>query len=1032
MPFILSELLQNPTAAVSPRIKDATKIIKPLSEKMKLKSIVAAAILVLLHLHSSLLALPTTEYEAQMIVTGWLKTNPQPLGMSLGRQVTRSETFTNDYGEPVYYIVYLQPSGFVIVSADDLVEPIIGFVNDSTYEASLDDPLGALVTRDLNERIGAVRNNINLLDVTGNAKITRTQKKWRFFISLAKTSENELVLMGLPPICDFNNPSDVRIAPFVQTKWGQKNIPCDGWNSRLAVFNYYTPQLIGSGDSLELSWDKREKYYGDPNNFYSGCIATAMAQLMCYYQYPDKPNEPDDPCTVEVGKYDGEYVSLVDPPSRTLLGGDEHGGPYNWNLMLELNCDANNATRQAIGAICHDAGVSVNTFYTADLSSAYVLHAKGALVKTFKYGNAVNGRKWGSDIGPGLIGMINPNLDAKKPVILGIWGPDDGGHAAVCDGYGYDDSTLYYHLNMGWQGRDDCWYNLPHIVCPKQGYEFSLVNDCIYNIFPSGKGEIISGRVLQNNGEPAENAVVYRLPSDGADPCAVSTDSNGIYFFDKLDPNTTYTIWASIDINDFPHQQVRTGNSKDYGSTAGNVWGVYFQNKPPELYVDDNAVSDTLKNNPYVSDPYEDGSTEHPFDTIQEAIDAAMPGDTVIIREGTYTGDGNRDLDFKCKPIIIQSEYPDDPNVVAKTIINCEGNRDNPHRGFIFQSGEKAVSVVKGLTITNGYHDTGGGIYCINDSSPTITNCTFVENDVNEYGGGIYNKDSVPNVRNCTFHWNSAAICGGGVFNSKGRVELTDCTFSLNSAKYGGGIFNEDISIINNCTFIENDVNEYGGGIFNSKGQAELTDCTFSLNLANRGGGLFSQDGDAAVKNCMFSENDVNMYGGGMYNNNSRTTITNCIFKKNNANELGGGILNIKGQATITNCTFSLNSAKSGSGLFNQESSPTITNCIIWDNTPNQITGAAASYSNVEDIILLPGDTNINSDPRFEDDYHLKSDSPCIDSGDNSAVPSFVQTDLDGNPRLVDGNGDGVVRVDMGAYEFQPGTNAHFKHKSNN
>jgi hypothetical protein len=94
---------------------------------MKRKIIILAAVMLLLQLCGNLWALTTTAYEAEMAVKGWLKLDPQPLGAALGEDEIRVETSVNEYGEPVYYIVYLKPSGFVIVSGDDLVEPIIGF-----------------------------------------------------------------------------------------------------------------------------------------------------------------------------------------------------------------------------------------------------------------------------------------------------------------------------------------------------------------------------------------------------------------------------------------------------------------------------------------------------------------------------------------------------------------------------------------------------------------------------------------------------------------------------------------------------------------------------------------------------------------------------------------------------------------------------------------------------------------------------------------------------------------------------------------
>ncbi len=82
-------------------------------------------------------------------------------------------------------------------------------------------------------------------------------------------------------------------------------------------------------------------------------------------------------------------------------------------------------------------------------------------------------------------------------------------------------------------------------------------------------------------------------------------------------------------------------------------------------YVDDNAPDDPCWGDPNVSDPNEDGSAAHPFDAIQEAINAASSPDEVVVIEGTYTGPGNRDLDPNGKAITVRSTDPNDPNVVA-------------------------------------------------------------------------------------------------------------------------------------------------------------------------------------------------------------------------------------------------------------------------------------------------------------------------------------------------------------------------------
>jgi hypothetical protein len=146
---------------------------------------------------------------------------------------------------------------------------------------------------------------------------------------------------------------------------------------------------------------------------------------------------------------------------------------------------------------------------------------------------------------------------------------------------------------------------------------------------------------------------------------------------------------------------------------------------------------------------------------------------------------------------------------------------------------------------------------------------------------------------------------------------------------------------------------------------------------------------------------------------------------------------NFPGSPTVTNCTFSGNSAAfDGGGMWNDEaeSDTTLTNCILWGDTPDEIFDEAGgivivSYSNVEGGWSGPGGNNIEADPCFVDadnpdpnlwNLRLMPDSPCIDKGDNNALPAGITTDLDGNPRIVDGNSDGNPVVDMGAYEWKP------------
>jgi len=486
-------------------------------------------VLVVVLLCSGLRARPTTADEAGMVVAGWLKSDARPLGMALGGEVINVETFTDDNNQPVYYVVYLESGGFVVVSADDLVEPIIAFADEGIFEPSSENPLGALVTRDIKGRIAGVRNTIGLQ--MGNP--AGPQFKWNYFIDVAGTGEKGISLLGA------NSISDVRVEPFVKSKWGQTTTCGKG------SFNYYTA-----------------------NNYPCGCTATAMAQLMRYHEYPDG--------RASVGSK--RFEVKVDDISQYAYtrGGDGKGGPYQWLLMeLEPDCSTTPEQREAIGALCYDASVAAKTEYTDGGSSSNLREARSALLGTFMYSNAVYGREEDGTISSeALTDMVNTNLDAGYPVILGIIRDDtEAGHAVIADGYGYNFSTLYHHINMGWNGRDDIWYNLPEIDYSVSNY-YNVIGGCIYNIYTYGSGEIISGRITDLSREPVSGATVVARGWGG--PYIAETNENGIYALVKVNANSTYTLSVIKPGYGFKEREVTTGRSGDIQNVSGNRWGVDF------------------------------------------------------------------------------------------------------------------------------------------------------------------------------------------------------------------------------------------------------------------------------------------------------------------------------------------------------------------------------------------------------------------------------------------------------------------------
>ena len=529
----------------------------------------------LLFISSSVFGAQVSSETAASAVKGWLQLDHSPMGEPLGNQVKTVETIKDKAGAPLYYVVYLNPSGFVIVSGDDLVEPIIAFARQGHFDASLANPLGALVSEDVPRRIARTRS----LGVATNAgPFLVAHSRWQLLRqnSSAPTGTNG----GTAQPMGISSLSDVRRSPFVQTSWNQQTVPVSAPSDAACIpcllgpcyetcYNYYTPP----GPNCNL------------NNDPCGCVATAMAQVMYYFQYP----------TTGVGT--GSFTIYVNgvQQSANLLGGNGAGGPYAWGSMPLAPNNSTIAQCQAIGALTYDAGVAVHMQYASGGSGANGSDAKKALVSTFMYGNAVfGGSDDGSqDIGAGLINMVNPNLDSYFPVIFCIGGNPVGNHCIVCDGYGFNASTMYHHLNLGWSGTDTAWYNLPTVDTTSDG-TWTTIFSCIYNIFKNGSGEIISGRVVDNTGAPIANASITATRSGGGTySAATPTDNDGIYYIVGIPSNSQYALSVTkssyIPVN--TTYSYSTGQSSDDGATSGNYWGANFTLNPQPAMTTTNTLN---------------------------------------------------------------------------------------------------------------------------------------------------------------------------------------------------------------------------------------------------------------------------------------------------------------------------------------------------------------------------------------------------------------------------------------------------------
>ena len=283
--------------------------------------------------------------------------------------------------------------------------------------------------------------------------------------------------------------SDVRVEPFIQSKWGQSTSD-NYYGSTNTCFNYYTP-----------------------SNFVCGCVATAIAQIMRYWKYPT--------ASVQVNTYPC-YVAGVASNVAMM------GGTYDWDNMplVTRNAALSESQRQAIGKLCRDVGVTVEMNWTENWSSSSIYAGVACLPIDFGYANA-KAIHFGTYDAELLKKALIPNLDARCPCGLSISG--DGGHGVLVDGYGYSGGDFFLHLNMGWVGSDDAWYCPPALGTSQ--YAFNAINGVLFNVFPTNANcSIASGRVFDAAGEPVAGATVTLRKGTATVATAIS-DDNGIYAF---------------------------------------------------------------------------------------------------------------------------------------------------------------------------------------------------------------------------------------------------------------------------------------------------------------------------------------------------------------------------------------------------------------------------------------------------------------------------------------------------------------------
>ena len=377
--------------------------------------------------------------------------------------------------------------------------------------------------------------------------------------------------------------------------------------------------------------------------------------------------------------------------------------------------------------------------------------------------------------------------------------------------------------------------------------------------------------------------------------------------------------------------------------------------------------------------------------TIQAGINAAQNGDTVLVDPGTY----HENIDFLGKAITVRSATG-----AGSTTI-----QGNPGTVTVsFRSGEQTSSILRGFTLSGGGASLTTGVLALN-SSPTILGNRITGNHWCD-GAGIDVEGGSPIIRSNVISGNFHDACSGGIGGGGiaivggGAAQIIGNVISGNDGGngFGGGGISIDVggtTIIRNNIIKNNTVETSGGAItlFNDSDAIIVQNLIFN-NHAPQGTGIYflvpsGSHGPTLVNNTIVggtgSTTGTAVYASGF---DDQVQMFNNIF-------IGG-----TGQSAVF-CDSTYDALP-----------PTFTNNDAFSSGGSGLSGTCAGQS--------ASNGNISADPLFAPGgAKLTAASPAVDAGLNSA-PNLPARDLANNPRIVDGNSDGVATIDMGAYELQP------------
>lgn len=339
---------------------------------------------------------------------------------------------------------------------------------------------------------------------------------------------------------------------------------------------------------IKTRWDQTSPYYDmcpivRTRNCYTGCVATAMSQVMKYHEWPK----------VGTGSHTYTDLSIADGGCGQTLTADFGSHAYDWDNMLNTYSSFNStAEKDAVAQLMSDAGISVNMQYTTEGSGAYTENVVYALVTYFGYDEGIRHAYRDCYTDTEWDNIIYNELINGRPVMYGGCTANDEGHSFVCDGYQV--ATDKYHFNWGWSGSGDCYCSLSAVK--GYGSSFSYYQDIVYGIKPAESGSVARPNIATYD---EGDLSITSSERDGYTTYKVSFGSynyKGIIYNDFImnyswkDFDVLFTIMY---VNTETGKKYFAGNPKNAASNKFNFISVYpFEEN--DCYYESVTVKDVI------------------------------------------------------------------------------------------------------------------------------------------------------------------------------------------------------------------------------------------------------------------------------------------------------------------------------------------------------------------------------------------------------------------------------------------------------